>query len=227
MSEIRAVLFDLDGTLYVRDEEIEDWANGIISTAFSDEQAALFDAVLPSIVADLQVVASTSDVELVLNHLETLCPGMPYEAGELLVRMNREWYADMRLTPQAVCVLAELDARRIPYGIVTNAPALQQIKIDRLGLNVRAACTFVSDIFGVQKPDPAIFRAAASAIGCNCASILFVGDSAEADIVGAHAVGMQTAWLHRGSEWPGSCLPVTPDYVMESLEEVIDIVSSK
>ena len=54
-----------------------------------------------------------------------------------------------------------LDAAGIPFGIITNGPVQQNLKIDQLGLRSRTKCIFISEEFGCSKPDPAIFQAAA------------------------------------------------------------------
>lgn len=49
-----------------------------------------------------------------------------------------------------------------------------------------------------------------------------VGDTAEADIAGAHALGFVTVWLDRGRAWPN--LPFRPDHVARSVDEAVDII---
>ena len=85
-------------------------------------------------------------------------------------------------------------------------------------------CLFVSEEFGCHKPDPAIFLAAAWRLGKPCSHILFVGDNPHADIRGASAVGMQTAWLPCGASWPEYLAEVKPDYVAASLDELSHIL---
>lgn len=56
---------------------------------------------------------------------------------------------------------------------------------------------------GLAKPDAAIFRAAADAVGCRPEQMLHVGDDADLDIVGALAAGCHAAWLVRGDSVGG------------------------
>ena len=86
-----------------------------------------------------------------------------------------------------------------------------------LGLQNRVDGVWISDSVGHRKPDAAIFHAAAAALNLPYEQILFVGDSPEADICGAQAVGMTTAWLHRGATWPAEITDVRPDYALSSL----------
>jgi FMN phosphatase YigB (HAD superfamily) len=48
---------------------------------------------------------------------------------------------------------------------------------------------------GVEKPDPAIFRAALEALGAKPESTVFVGDSLRRDREGARRTGMRFIWI--------------------------------
>lgn len=88
----------------------------------------------------------------------------------------------------------EFLAARFPLVAVTNGNAdLARVGIDR---HFRAGLSASS--FGVGKPDARIFLAAAEAAGVPAEAVLHVGDDALLDVLGAHAAGMQTAWVNRG-----------------------------
>ncbi len=55
----------------------------------------------------------------------------------------------------------------------------------------------ISHEVGLRKPRPEIFRAVVERLGVEPAEVLHVGDNLEADVGGASAVGMSTAWLTR------------------------------
>ncbi len=50
---------------------------------------------------------------------------------------------------------------------------------------------------GIEKPDPAIFLLALDALGTSPAETIYVGDSLEADVAGAHATGMTPLLIDR------------------------------
>ena len=52
--------------------------------------------------------------------------------------------------------------------------------------------------------------------------ILFVGDNAYTDILGANRLGMNTAWIKMGRSYPKE-LP-TPDFQIEHVSELINIL---
>jgi putative hydrolase of the HAD superfamily len=81
----------------------------------------------------------------------------------------------------------------------------------------------VSETEGLRKPNAALFVRGAKRLNVSPASCLFVGDNPVADILGAHAAGMHTAWFGRGLNWPISTDP-NPEASISELREVIDII---
>lgn len=87
---------------------------------------------------------------------------------------------------------------------------------------------------GVLKPAPAPFHAALDAFGLRKAphKVLHIGDSYNYDVVGAHKVGMKTAWLPR--KWRFSKMPwgeedskaaIKPDIIFKNWNELIVKIS--
>ena len=231
MHAIHAVLFDLDNTLYENDEALEEWARESAYRLISADQ---FEQLTRSFPAILKLMASkggamgtgpidADDTDALLR----LIPGLSVQAAEFVATLFSSWLADMQLTPDAAQLLDLLDSAGIPYGIVTNAPIYQRIKTARLGLERRTGCIFISQEFGVEKPEPAIFLAAAECLGVPCENTLFVGDSPAHDVAGAHGSGIRAAWLRRGRDWPGEPGALQPDYVIDSLMDVVEIVNPK
>jgi len=124
-------------------------------------------------------------------------------------------------------LLTALESAAVPWGIVSNGEAIQLNKIRNLGLSSRASCALVSEIVGIQKPDPMIFLPAAEQLHVTPREILFVGDHPVADIDGASAVGMQTAWVRRGRTWPRELSHRIPNYIIDSLADLMWIVESR
>lgn len=121
---------------------------------------------------------------------------------DLLDELNQGPLAYERLDPLVACALRIAgDAGWIPV-VVTNGPMEQQdIRIRRTGLDRYVADWVISEQAGVSKPNPRIFAMAAQRVRMRLGGAWVVGDSPEADIGGAAAMGLPSVWLHRGREW--------------------------
>ena len=92
--------------------------------------------------------------------------------------------------PGILDLLAELDARGLKWGVVTNKPArFTEPLMSILDLAERAACIVSGDTCPQPKPHPAPLLAAAELCGAAPAQCLYLGD-AERDIEAARAAGM-------------------------------------
>ena len=80
----------------------------------------------------------------------------------------------------------------------------------------------ISSLVGARKPEPAHFRAAAAA----CASALeggwMVGDNPEADVGGALACGLRSAWIARGRDWQLDAF--RPDAEVATVAEAVQLI---
>jgi N-acetyl-D-muramate 6-phosphate phosphatase len=87
-------------------------------------------------------------------------------------------------------VLAQLAARGLLCGIVTNKPAwLTTPLLDELELTRRFACVVSGDTVSARKPDAMPMLHAAKLAGVDAGECLYIGD-AERDVQAAHAAGM-------------------------------------
>ncbi|GAA2714736.1 HAD family hydrolase [Actinoplanes palleronii] len=86
--------------------------------------------------------------------------------------------------------------------IVTNGrTAQQELKIRNTGLDRLVQGWVVSEEVGHKKPHPEIFRAAAALAAVSLADAWVVGDSPQADIGGAIALGLRSVWVSHGQSW--------------------------
>ena len=126
-------------------------------------------------------------------------------AAAIWYRLNR--FHGLRLFPETESVFAAVrdimsdDGTRSarPIGIVTNGPTeVQRAKLELLGIDRLVDFVVVSEEFGVAKPAPEIFHEALRLAGVTSGEAVFVGDSAEFDMVGAQDAGIPTVWVNRG-----------------------------
>lgn len=121
---------------------------------------------------------------------------------DILEELHEGPLAYERLDPMVGCALRIVaDAGYVPV-VVTNGPAeLQDGRIRRTGLDRYIADWVISEQAGVSKPNPRIFALAAQRVRMRLGGAWVVGDSPEADIGGAAAMGLPSVWLHRGRDW--------------------------
>ncbi len=221
MIRFAGLLFDLDDTLYSRRAAFASWLD-----AYLQGTLRLTD---PTEVAQVQGLIHELDKngygskQAIFERLHTLYPALPGEPSRSVQTFFAEFLTHVRPETETETFLDALAEAKIPFGVITNGSARQWRKIEALGLDTRTSCLFVSETFGLKKPDPAIFHAAAECLGIPPTDILFVGDNPTADVVGAHAAEMPAAWLHRGQVWPAE-IEDRPEFVISKLDEVANIL---
>jgi len=109
----------------------------------------------------------------------------------------------------------------INWGVVTNGDQFQLQKVETTGVEGRVPFVLASKLFGVNKPAPGVFMEAVRLLdipGIETNEILFVGDNPYTDIIGAHGVGMKTAWIRMGRDSPGDA--PHPGFIVDHVEEL-------
>jgi putative hydrolase of the HAD superfamily len=101
--------------------------------------------------------------------------------------------------PEVPAALAELRALGLRLIVVSNWDVSLHEVLAATGLRTLVDGALSSAECGAAKPDPAIFAAALTlAGGVAPAAVLHVGDTPEADVVGARAAGIRPVFVARG-----------------------------
>lgn len=218
MTAYDATCFDLDGTLCepTRDED------ELLEATF--ERAGL-EPYCTS--ADLRAaIPSLPTAETDREFFELLFAEAAERAGR--DRSIAPALADAQLEerdPTAVALrpgaerALEAARERGPVGLVTNGGRETQTrKLEALGIaDAFDAAVFTDPDAGIHpKPDPAPFERALEGLGVDPARTVHVGDALHADVAGANAMGMDSAWVDLGHETPDEH---EPTYALASLEE--------
>ena len=126
-----------------------------------------------------------------------------------------------RVTLYADVLLAlEFLASRFPLVALSNGNA----DLERIGIGGYFRASISAQAFGVGKPDPRIFHAAAGAAAVQPEQVLHVGDDATLDVLGALNCGMQTVWINRADHlWVHDAVP---NETVTTLTELCDFFSS-
>jgi len=102
-------------------------------------------------------------------------------------------------------------------AVLTNGPEARQAdKVGAVTLDERVDAVVYAGDMPRRKPHAAPFEATLSQLGVSADRALYVGDSLGYDVAGAHTAGLAAAYLDDG-DGPG---PYSPEYVLESLVEL-------
>lgn len=112
------------------------------------------------------------------------------EADSLFTSYLAIYESCWRLMPGTDAFLSKTG--HLPRAIVTNGNGMQaRRKLERLNLSRNFQFVVTPDDCGARKPDAEIFKQALRLFGVTPAHVLMVGDSEEADIAPALALGMK------------------------------------
>ena len=191
--EIKAVVFDVGGTLIDESRQWLMWAQWL------DVSFATFMETLSSVIARRE------------HHrrvFEILRPG--FDLAKAREERHRagipdEFSAD-DLYPDAADCLARLRERGLRVGIAGNQPQ----EFERIIRDLHLPADFVASSAGwdVEKPAPGFFQRISRELRLNPASIAYAGDRLDNDILPARAAGMFAVFVKRGpwgivhARWP-------------------------
>lgn len=222
-SPIKAVLFDLDDTLFDHHHSLQASLLEMQKTYQSLQQRSLED--LMSTYVELLESTHAQILRGMLSKEEArirrireffLKHGQSLSTVEIdaAIRLHRDAYqAIRRPVPGAVALLEYLRGSGIQIGIITNNTSREQHeKLTVCGLDAWVDVLVISEEVGVIKPDPAIFEIALERLGCGPGQTVMVGDSWEIDIMGARKAGIAPVWFNRfGSPCPDQTLATMID----------------
>ena len=207
LSRIRAISIDLDDTLWP------------IWPTIARAEAVLLDWLTHHAPATAALFSNTEALRAIRNQMVTLRPDLKADLSTLrresirlaLTQAGEEpelaepafdlFFAErqrVELFEDAHDTLAFLSAR-YPVVAVSNGNA----DVHRIGIGHYFRHSISASDFGVAKPDPRIFHAAATAVQVAPHEVLHVGDDATLDAHGALNAGMQAVWINTANHpWP-------------------------
>jgi HAD superfamily hydrolase (TIGR01509 family) len=151
---------------------------------------------------------------------------LPRGLDEMLIEAHRHELAKAASVPPHHRPLLQRLAHNHCLAVVSNfdySPTAIGI-LEAAGVRDLFTAIVVSDEVGWRKPRPDIFHEALRRAGVEPHATLFVGDRIDIDVVGAHAVGMDAAWINPGREaLPAGVTP--PIYEIRDLAELEAIVA--
>ncbi|MEN8205009.1 MAG: phosphoglycolate phosphatase [Pseudomonadota bacterium] len=184
ITDIRTVLFDLDGTLL---DTAPDLAAALNTVLEENQRAALpFDYIRP--------VVSHGGIALIKLGFELQQDDPCFESlrKRLLAVYRENISRHTTLFPGMDAVLQEIEQRGLNWGVVTNKPGwLTDPLLKDLQLYDRATCVVSGDTLQERKPHPAPLLHACTLANSLPEQCLYVGD-AQRDIEAGENAGMYT-----------------------------------
>lgn len=223
---LRALFFDLDGTLCQPTERFADVFTACLAPLAPWLPEPGDSDVLARWTAALLRAGSSSTADCLA---QVLSDGADQAGAPPLATVARDlnacWAAAQRPAPDALTVLDAL-AARYPLGLITNGPSdAQRAVVEALGVAPYFRWLLVSGDpdLGIRKPNPAIFHRALQLAGCPPEAALYIGDSPANDIAGAASAGLRSCWLNPAGQPLPTAVP-RPDLQIVSLRELLTVL---
>jgi len=220
---LRAVLFDLDGTL-------ADSAPDLAGTA--NDMRAL-RGMSPIDYPALRCMAGSGARGMLSRAFGVSPEQAGYDAlrDEFHALYEQRMLRETALFADMLALLADLEAHGLRWGIVTNkAMRFADPLAAALGLWPRAGVLVAGDTTPHTKPHPAPLIEAARQLVIPAASCIYVGDDAR-DMQAARAAGMgaiAAAWGYLGSggvphEWNADAVVDSPAALMQTVLQILKL----
>ncbi|MDG5472636.1 HAD family hydrolase [Jeotgalibacillus sp. ET6] len=217
---MKAILFDLDGTLLDRKSSIQ---------VFLNKQ---YDRLYPWL--------KTMDKEAYIQRfIELECNGYVWKdkvyqqlieengfshcSTEMLLDDYIEHFQESCIPFEGLhTLLYSLRSKGYKLALLTNGREMMQMRSIRgLGIEVFFDQILISEKEGCSKPDAEIFHRALSRLNVRPDQAVYVGDHLENDIIGAKQAGMKTIWKqHRPFN------DTQADAEIDQLAELIELLES-
>ncbi len=206
---IRAVVFDLDNTLYDYDHcnaLAEKTLFRTVSETFEiteEKASSLLKKAKITIKEYLGSEVAASHNRLL--YMQNICEQM--QKNPLIYAMkfyDAYWdcfLENMTLFPHVIPLMDHIKKHGMKIGIITDLTAhIQYRKIEVLGIQNRIDHLVTSEEAGIEKPGRRIFELMLQKMELSPEEVLMVGDSEAKDIKGALNVGMRAFMYVRGTD---------------------------
>jgi phosphoglycolate phosphatase len=222
IGDVRAIAFDLDGTLIDTAPDLALAAN------------AMLEALGYPPLAERQIEA------LIGNGIDKLVEGVLIEsidrvAGPAMLADGRAHFRRLyaarlfdrsRVYPEVITTLEALVARGIRLCCVTNKHSAFTLPLlDAAALSRFFAFALCADRPDERKPKPDLLLAASARLGVTPSEMLYVGDS-PADIAAARAAGCQVAAVDYGYTDRARLAHAHPGWIIGSIAEILTLSAS-
>ena len=201
---IKAVVFDLDNTLYAYDpldqeagQRVQDFTCRMLGIS-KDRYQEAYQFGRAETKRKLGNVAASHNR---LLYFQKTLEYMKVKPMPLSLQMYEMYWGTflekMQLFPGARSLINSLCEKGIIIAVCTDLTAhIQHRKLIALGLSDDIFCLVTSEEAGREKPASEMFALCLEKLGLPAEEVCYIGDNYSKDIVGAKACGMKAIWFH-------------------------------
>lgn len=232
--EIRAILFDLDGTLRYNRPRFNDIlakyaveygaTDTLLNRHHAERWLHYYWAQSEDVQFDMQTFGEQS-LEFWENHTRRYLMAFGHApdqaeriAPEIYHRMIMEYDPQPWIPPEVFDVLQKLRESGFIVGIVSNRNLPLDDELKKFGLEGYIDFTLTAGEANSWKPDPGIFLEAVLRLQVSPEEVVYVGDNYYADVVGSRNAGLRPILLD-----PDELFPEAECEVIHKLHDLLDL----
>ena len=218
---IKAVIFDFDGTLSIRQEGAYGIYEDYFRRYFSDMDEIGFEAVLQ----DMMLYECNGTISMknrVANFRKKYGEYLPEGFEQEFLPYYYAHMHEYTVAREGIKeVLGQLKGK-YRLGILSNGDSFSQhAKIRQIGVEEYFDAVIVSDDYGIDKPDQEIFAKMCELLDVKAEECVMIGDVFSSDILGAVRCGMTPIWIKTDNDRP---VHFYQGYVIKRPEEIPGIL---
>lgn len=205
MSQLKAILFDLDDTLFDHSHSSQvamralhaEHAAHLDYALFCTEHANLLEHYHEGFLKGEYSLdeARAARMTALFQHFE-----LPVDKGiawRVAMTYRDVHQANRQLVAGAGDLLEKLYCEYSLAIVTNNASIEQREKLRHLGIAGHFKALAISEEVGATKPDARIYYSALDQLGCEPHEAVMIGDNLRLDVQGAHDAGIAAVWFNR------------------------------
>jgi putative hydrolase of the HAD superfamily len=211
LRDISHVFLDVGGTLVYADPSSTDIFHRVLTAAGHRIDRSSIVRLLrspESIVTLIREFPAGREPEFFRSVNARMIEHLGFESDDRMLDAIEDAFAQWvawRPYPEALPILEDLRSAGYRLGVISNASHSLPETLRKIGLAPFFETITYSFAVGAEKPDVRIFRRAVAQANTTEELTLHVGDSFEADYVGARRAGLHAVLLQREGEPPAPC----------------------
>lgn len=226
--KIKAVLFDIDNTLY-------DTKTLVVNSRMNAVKAMIeagFEANVEDALKKLSMIVKKNGPNFD-HHYDTLLQEYGLDVNPRIIAAGIVAYHATKIAylvpyPDTIPTLLKLKGEKIKLGVVTDGlPVKQWEKLIRLGIQHFFDAVVISEEYQTSKPDEKLFTEALKKLSVKPSQALMVGDRVDKDISGANNAGLTTVQIFHPElkEKKPESEEEYPDYIISGIRELSDLIN--